>query len=80
MSEAEENPTITVPDFTPLDDIENALERLGVSVTELCIEAGVNPATLYRWFKEEPKTFQILRQLFTAIAVIEAELVENENE
>ena len=57
--------------YDPVEDIEESCEALGMTINELCLKAGVNPPTLYRWRSKPPKSFLALRRLLAAIEIEE---------
>lgn len=75
MENTQENQAVI---FDPIGKIDQAIDDLGISVVDLCEAAGVNHVSLYRWFKEEPKTIKMLRSLFETIDGLKQEQLSNE--
>ncbi len=60
-------------------DIEDRAWRVGVSMNQVCLRAGVNPTTFSRWKRSERNpepigaTLRSIGKLYDALAAIEAE-------
>jgi transposase-like protein len=53
--------------MTAYEEIKNGCDDLGISISAICREQGVNRDLVQRWKNEDPKSIKIYKQLTTAI-------------
>lgn len=63
-------------DNKQIDILEKECEEIGITITQLFIEAKQPQATIQNWRRNEPKSFKTLRALNSTLDRLKAEKQE----